>query len=348
MTAPVTVRLASDADAPALAAFVAADAQASAFHTPAWQSAVMRACGHEAVALVAERGGGIVAMLPFHVVHSPLFGRALVSTGFAVGGGMLGDAAAAEPLYAAACELAVRRNVPTIELRGGPMPQARGWHVKTDSHAGFVAPLAADDEAQLLAIPRKQRAEVRKGLAHPLEVRVGHSAQDRAMHYAVYAESVRNLGTPVFPRALFDAVLDAFGSDADILTVLHDGAPVASVLSLYHRGAVLPYWGGGTRAARTLRANDVMYYALMNHARQRGCDRFDFGRSKVDTGAYHFKRNWGFLPEPLAYAHWTADGMAPRDINPLSPRYRARIAAWQRLPLGIANRLGPWIARGLA
>jgi FemAB-related protein (PEP-CTERM system-associated) len=168
------------------------------------------------------------------------------------------------------------------------------------------------------------------------------------MHYAVYAESVRNLGTPVFPSALFAAVLDAFGEDADILTVLHEGQAVASVLSLYHRGAVMPYWGGGVHAARGLRANDVMYYALMCHARARGFGHFDFGRSKINSGAYHFKRNWGFEPQPLSYAVWAADGAPPRDVNPLSPRYTAKIALWQKLPLPIANRLGPLIAHGLA
>ncbi len=288
----------------------------------------------------------IRAVLPLHEAHSPLFGRALVSTGFAVDGGVVGKADPA--LFAAAQELAVRLNCPSLELRGGPLPAGEGWHIKTESHAGFVKPLAADDEAQLLAVPRKQRAEVRRGLGHAMEVRVGTDVAARTMHYAVYSESVRNLGTPVFPRALFDAVLDGLGDDADILTVLHEGQPLASVLSLYHRGAVMPYWGGGVFAARTMRANDVMYYALMNHARSRGCDRFDFGRSKTDTGAYHFKRNWGFEPLPLSYACWTADGVAPRDINPLSPRYKAKIAAWQKLPLPLANRIGPLIARGLA
>src|SRR3546814_5783412 len=99
-----------------------------------------------------------------------------------------------------------------------------------------------------------------------------------------------NLGTPVVPGSLFDAVLDAFGSDADILAVCKEGRPVASVLNLYHRGAVLPYWGGGTQEARGLRANDMMYFALMSHARSRGCTRFDFGRSKVGTGAAAFKK----------------------------------------------------------
>ena len=212
---------------------------------------------------------------------------------------------------------------------------------------GFVRPLAPDDEAELNAIPRKQRAEVRRALGHDLVVETGSGARDRAAHHAVYAESVRNLGTPVFPRALFAAVLDAFGEDADILTVRREGQPVASVLSLYDRGTVMPYWGGGTRAARTLRANDLLYFALMRHARARGCTAFDFGRSKAGTGAAAFKKNWGFAGRPLPYAIRTADGQAPRSINPLDPKYRLQVAAWQRLPLAVANRLGPWIARGL-
>ncbi|WP_068077105.1 FemAB family XrtA/PEP-CTERM system-associated protein [Novosphingobium lentum] len=344
-----TVRLVDPGDRGAIVRFLADADRATPFHRFEWLDAVETATGHRTHVLVAEKGARIVGLLPMHAVHSSLFGRALVSSGFAVDGGVLSDdRAAADMLIDAARELAVRLCCPTVELRGGVLPEREGWHVKRESHAGFVSPLAADDDAQLLAIPRKQRAEVRRGLGNGLEVRIGQSADDRAMHHAVYAESVRNLGTPVFPRALFDAVLDGFGDDADILTVLSAGEPVASVLSLYHRGAVMPYWGGGTYAARHLRANDVMYYALMNHARGRGCDRFDFGRSKTGSGAFHFKRNWGFESQPLAYASWTASGAEPRDVNPLSPRYRAKIAAWQRLPLSLANRIGPLIANGLA
>lgn len=330
-------------------AFVAGHGDATPFHRTAWLHAVAAGTGNPALALLAERHGELAGYLPLHEIHSPVFGRLLASTGFAVGGGALAvDADCAMLLLAAAEELAVRRSCPTLELRGGALPQGRsGWTIRTDSHCGFVRPLAEDDEGELLAIPRKQRAEVRKGLAQDLTVHIGTGPDDRAAHYAVYAESVRNLGTPVFPRALFDAVLDRFGDDADILTVRSAGQPVASVLSLYHQGAVMPYWGGGTRAARWSRANDRMYYALMCHARRRGCDRFDFGRSKTGSGAFHFKRNWGFEPQPLAYASWTADGAEKRDADPTSARHAAQIAVWQRLPLAVANRLGPWIARGL-
>jgi FemAB-related protein (PEP-CTERM system-associated) len=253
------------------------------------------------------------------------------------------DDRTAAALAQAAQELAQRRSCPTIELRGGALPS--GWDVRDDAHLGFIGDLADDDEAQLLAVPRKQRAEVRRSLAGGLEVRIGRDEADRAAHYAVYAESVRNLGTPVFPRALFDATLEAL--DADILTVTHEGAPVASVLSFYHGDTVLPYWGGGTFAARTLRANERMYFELMLHARRRGCTRFDFGRSKAGSGPAAYKKNWGFEPQPLAYASWTAPGAAKRDVDPTSAAYAAKIALWKRLPLGLANRIGPAIARGL-
>lgn len=317
------------------------------FHRPKWLKAIEVGTGQAAHCLVAESGGEIVAILPFHVVHSPLFGRALVSSGFAVGGGILSDSpAATRKLAAAICDLSERWSCPTVELRGGSLPGGN-WIEKRDAHANFRKPLQADDEAELLAIPRKQRAEVRKGLENGLIVETGRGQRDLDWHYAVYAESVRNLGTPVFPKSLMASVIEAFGDDADTLTVLQDGRPVASVLSLYHNGTVMPYWGGGMWDARRLRANDVMYYALMNHARRRGCTHFDFGRSKTNSGAYHFKKNWGFEPEPMAYAVHTADGQEPRDVNPNSPKYKAQIALWQKLPLPVANRLGPWIAKGL-
>jgi FemAB-related protein (PEP-CTERM system-associated) len=330
-----------------LDAWVMAHDDALPFHRPRWLQAIEAGTGQKAHCLVAENAGEIVGVLPFHLVHSPLFGRALVSSGFAVGGGILSDSqAATRRLAATICNLAEQWSCPTVELRGGSLPGG-DWIEKRDAHANFLKALQADDEAELLAIPRKQRAEVRKGLESDLTVETGRGQRDLDWHYAVYAESVRNLGTPVFPKSLMASVMEAFGEDADILTVLSDGRPVASVLSLYHKGTVMPYWGGGVWDARRLRANDVMYYALMNHARGRGCGRFDFGRSKTGSGAYNFKKNWGFEPEPMAYAIHTADGQEPRDVSPNSPKYRAQIALWQILPLPIANRFGPWIAKGL-
>jgi FemAB-related protein (PEP-CTERM system-associated) len=338
---PIGIREADlGCESDAIEAFVGATPGSTPFHLPAWSRAVARGCGQRARYLVAERADGAVAgVLPLTEIRSALFGRALVSAGFAVDGGVLGDAV--EPLASGAWALAERLGCPDVELRGGAAPES--WAIDVTTYLGFARPLARDDGAELLAIPRKQRAEVRRALGFDLEVATGTSPALLAEHYRVYAESVRNLGTPVFPRALFRAVMGTM--DADVLTVRHQGRAIASVFSLYHGGTVYPYWGGGTAAARAWRANDRMYFELMRHARARGCTRFDFGRSKAGTGAAAFKKNWGFTPEPLRYAHKSAG--ATRSVDPRDPKYAAMVAAWKRLPLPIANLAGPWLSRGL-
>jgi FemAB-related protein (PEP-CTERM system-associated) len=348
---PLTLRIADLGDAAERArigAWVHDHPEGTPFHLPEWSIAVARGCRQRSQYLLAERAGGEIAgVLPLTELHSPLFGRALVSAGFGVGGGVLAEVpGAARQLAEAAMALAGRLSCTTVELRGGARP-GENWHADGDTYLSFVGPIAADDDAELRAIPRKQRAEVRRALGMDLEVRTGSGPAALRDHYGVYAESVRNLGTPVFPRRLFAETLAAFGEAANLLSVHHQGKALASVLSLYWRGTVYPYWGGGTREARGLRANDRMYFALMAHARARGCERFDFGRSKAGTGAAAFKKNWGFEAAPLTYFKRTTDGSVPRSINPLDPKYSMQVRAWQRMPLWLANRVGPWIARGL-
>lgn len=319
----------------------------SLFHRPAWLRAVEAGTGQRAAGLVAERMGTVTGWLPLTEVRSALFGKALVSSGFGVAGGILacGDEAA-RALAEGAQGHALRAGFPGVELRGGPVPP--GWDSWSDKHCGFKRMLAADDESELLAIPRKARAEVRKGLGFNHRVTVGRGPSDLAAHYACYSASVRNLGTPVFPKRLFVAMIEAFPESSDILTVWAGDTPLASVLSFYHAGAVLPFWGGGVFEARAARANEVMYYELMLHARRQGMQRFDFGRSKTGSGPYSFKKNWGFDPQPLTYAAWTAPGAPARNIDPTDASYSRKIELWKKLPLPLANTVGPWIARGLA
>jgi len=333
-------------EAAALARFIGEEG-GSLFHLPQWLAAVERGTGQRAGGFVARQMGAISGWLPLSEVRSALFGKALVSSGFGVGGGILAShPEAASALARAACDYASANGFAGIELRGGPIPE--GWASWDDKHCGFARALAESDEAELLAIPRKARAEVRRGLGFGHRVTIGRAASDLAAHYACYSASVRNLGTPVFPRLLFSAMLEAFPDASDILTVWQGDTPLASVLSFYHADAVMPFWGGGTFAARAARANEVMYYELMLHARQQGMERFDFGRSKTGSGPYSFKKNWGFVPEPLTYGAWSAPGARPRNIDPTDASYSRKIELWKKLPLPLANLIGPVIARGLA
>ena len=325
-------------------AFVAGCPEATFFHKAGWKRVVESSFGHDARFLYAERAGTIAGVLPLVHVRSRLFGDSLVSGAFAVyGGPAAGDEDARAALIARAVQLADELDVDHIELRGGA-PADPAWHVRADLYVTFRKALEADPEKNMLAIPRKQRAMVRKGIKAEL-AGVVDDGVDRL--HRVYAESVRNLGTPVFPKRYFRALQATFGGDCQVVTVESGGAAVASVMSFFFRDEVLPYYGGGTARARELAANDFMYWDVMRRAVEDGRRLFDFGRSKHGTGSFAFKKNWGFEPTPLRYGFRLRRGVAVPDVSPLNPKYRLFIKAWKRLPLPVANLIGPWIVRGL-
>jgi FemAB-related protein (PEP-CTERM system-associated) len=149
------------------------------------------------------------------------------------------------------------------------------------------------------------------------------------------------------PRRFFANLVSTFGTDCEILTVRRGGKALSSVLSFYFRDRVLPYYTGSLDKARAGGANDYMYWSVMRRARARGCTIFDFGRSKVGTGPYHFKRNWGLEPRPIAHQYYMCNGGALPNINPANPRYALLIRAWQRLPIFLATAVSPVLSRSL-
>lgn len=323
--------------------YVDACPSATFFHRATWRGVIGRVFGHRTHYLYAERRGNIVGVLPLVEVKSRLFGHALISTPFCVYGGIAADDKRAEiALREAARDLAENLKVDYLELRNRHASDS-GWPSK-DLYATFRKALDPEPEANFKTIPRKQRAMVRKGIKAGLEAEID-ADPDRA--YALYAESVRNLGTPVFSRRYFRSLKEAFGDDCELLTISHAGTPVSAVMSFYFRDEVLPYYGGGSTAARGLKANDFMYWQVMRRAVEREARVFDFGRSKRGTGAFRFKSHWGFEAEPLHYEYHLVRAKAIPEINPLNPKYRFFINAWRKLPLPVSQMVGPWLARSL-
>ncbi|WP_079433465.1 FemAB family XrtA/PEP-CTERM system-associated protein [Zoogloea sp. LCSB751] len=340
----VIVRPFVDSDAARWNEFVFACPDATFFHRIEWRDLMQRIFRHRTHYLLAERSGNIVAVLPLVEVKSALFGHAITSLPFAVYGGVAGsDADAVGALEAAAEVLAQKAGVQHLEYRN--LSERHPEWPRQDLYVTFRKEIQADDEANMQAIPRKQRAMVRKGIKNGLRSAIDSSA-DR--FFALYSDNVLRHGTPALPKKFFEALLQVFGKDCDIMTVTtDDGKLLSSVLTFYFRDEILPYYAGDDVAARDLAANDFKYWELMRHAVARGCRIFDYGRSKVGTGPYNFKKNWGFEPVPLSYEYRLFKRDSVPQNNPMNPKYRAFIALWKRLPIGVANRLGPVLVRNL-
>lgn len=323
---------------------VGARADATMFHLAAWPMAIAETFGHRFWLLAAERDGVIVGLLPLILVRSRLFGTRLASNAFAVYGGPLADDADVHAaLDAAAIRLRDETGASLLEYRN--LHRLRpDWPAKTDVYARFRKPILDTPDANMKALPSKQRNMIRKGEKAGLEA-IEETGVDPA--WQLYAESVRNLGTPVFPRSLFVALKRHYGDDCVIQTVRHEGVAIAASLSLVFRDEIHIFYAGGTRAGRAVAANDFLFWSVMEAGRRRGLASYDLGRSKVGTGAYDFKLKWGIEPEPLAYEFQLAPGAAMPDMNPNSPKYTRFVELWQRLPLPVANFIGPLLSRSL-
>ena len=323
--------------------YVSSKEGATFFHRAGWKEVIERAFGHEAKFLFAERDGKLCGILPLGHIRSRLFGNALISSPFCVYGGVVADDdAVADVLIEAACDQARALGVDYLEMRGR-RPSRPDWPTK-DLYVTFRKAIDPDPEKNMLNIPRKQRAMVRKGIKNGLSSEID---DDTGRFFDMYSTSVRNLGTPVLPRKYFRILKEVFAADCEILTVTHEGNAVSSVISFYFRDEVLPYYGGGDESARRLAANDFMYWEVMRRACERGCRVFDYGRSKQGTGSYSFKKNWGFEPEPLYYQYYLVKAKEMPDINPLNPKYRLFVNLWKRLPLPVSRLVGPVLSRNL-
>src|ERR1051326_491481 len=341
-------------DAARWEAFVAACPAATFFHRIGWPAVVKGRCGPLSRYLLAERAGEIAGVLPLAEVKSLLFGHALVSLPFcAVAGVAAFDAEAAQALHRAARTLGARIGAQHLELRN-PAPREPTWP-RQDLYASFRKALAPEVEANMLAIPRKQRAMVRKGIKNALASELDPGVE---RFFELYADNVHRHGTPPLPKRYFEALRATFGEDAEVLTVVSpEGKAVSSVLSFYFKDEVLPYYAGDRTEARDLAANDFKYWELMRRACEKGVRIFDFGRSKQGTGPFDFKRNWGFEPAPLAYEYCLyRRARAAVRLALGAARHRRRSARHSRHLLGYREidrrhlaqlgHLRAWLSRG--
>lgn len=334
------ISLANDRQAEAWNQAVHALPDATFYHLFEWREVVKRHFRFEPYYLIATDDVGICGLLPLFFVRRVLQPAVLLSMPLGVYGGVAAsDEEVAGKLIDAAISEAKKLSVGYMELRN-QVAAPGNWDTDL-SNATFKRELADTEEELLKSIPRKQRAEIRKAQGIELDARF---SRDLEPFYSAYATSMRNLGSPMFARKYYQSLIEVFDDQCDLLTIYQRDQPLSSVLNFYFKDQVLPFYGGGYPAARPTNAFPFMYWELMRESLARGYRWFDFGRSREGSGAYSFKKNFGFVPQPLHYQRLLLVADAIPDINPDNPSLQRMIAVWRRLPVALTRRLGPLAA----
>ncbi len=327
--------------------FVATHPGSTAYHRADAVAIGKRAFGLDVFYLsVADASGKLSGVLPLVEQSSILFGRFLSSVPFFTYGGVLANhPAATAALLARAGELASERRARHVELRHDARLPDIDYAERLDK-VSMVLPLPADEAELGKQLGSKLRSQIKRSEREQPTVHWG-GRELLNDFYQVFARSMHDLGTPVYPRHFFDVTLDAMKGLADVLVIRVRGRAEAAAIILRHGDRVEVPWAACSPEGKRNALNMRMYWEMLKLCVARKARAFDFGRSTVDSGTYRFKAQWGAQPVQLHWYYWLPEGAAVPRLNQSNPKYQLASRMWRRLPLWGANLLGPWLVRKL-
>lgn len=324
-------------------AFVAAAPGSSFCHLAGWRDVIRSSLRLETVYLRARQPDGALAgVLPLVRIRSRLFGHSLISVPYLNEGGPLGAPAAQRALLQHATAEAQATRAGLLELRARqPLPETPGLGAARRKITVLLDLPPTAEELFARRFTTKLRTKIRRAQKEGMEVRFG--PQLEGAFYHVLAHKLRDLGTPVHPRAFFQGIARHFPDRVQFSAVYAGDVVVAAGCGFFWNGEYEITWSGALRQYMRLNPNMVLYWALMEEAIRRGATVFSFGRCTPGGGTHEFKRQWGSRDVELPWRQWPDGG--PTAPSGEGAGLRLATDAWKRLPLGVANRLGPVLAR---
>ena len=342
MRSELQVSIAAASDRGDWEQFVNGREDEAGYHAWDWQRVFENAFGHRCVYLMARRGDAVAGVLPLVQIKSRLFGNSLTSLPFLNYGGVVADTAeAAAALVARARSEAAARRCKHVELRhvAAQFPDRPCKRHKVSMRLA-LGPHMWD------GLDRKVRNQIRKAEKSGLTIERGGQSLVPDF-YKVFARNMRDLGTPVYSRRLFEEVMQAFPERSQLHVVRLSGEPVAAGFTYRTRSMVQLPWASSIREFNPLCPNVLLYWDAIQYAQGLGAAMFDMGRSTPNEGTFKFKAQWGAQPVPL---HWEYELLTEREmpnVSPANPKFQLAIALWQKLPLALTTRVGPMIVRAI-
>jgi len=353
----ITIETADSRDEQEWMAYVARHPSAHLAHCWAWKDIFANVFGHGSHFLIARRNTEsepqvVVGVLPLFHVKSFLFGSALIAVPYLNGGGVLADdGEIRRMLVEAATSLGLKLGVKYVEFRERDRLLFGTPNLSERSHkVVMLLPLMNDSQQMLMSFTSQLRNKIRRPAKSDFHVEESSGVSGEIgpieTFYTVFSHHMRDLGTPVYPKSLFVSVARAFGERCHIFLARHDGMPTSCGMTIGYKDKVEIPWASSLMKYNQFRPNTLLYWHAIKRACEDGYATFDFGRSSPDSGTYEFKRQWGSEAAPLYWYYAGGEANVP-DVNPKNPKFSALVQCWKRLPLPLANAVGPWITRSL-
>ena len=251
----------------------------------------------------------------------------------------------------AAFDLVAKTKATALEIRESGNNYQPGVQPPSDEKGKkyrMMMPLPNSSDELWNNFKSKLRSQVRKSEKNGLTYIIGQSDEYLDGFYNVFSLNMRNLGSPVHPRRLFESIRKHYAQGMAIsLVKMEDKVVGAGLILLMKKVATIP-WASTMSEYNKYAPNMLLYWSILKYVTDNGCSCFDFGRSTYNEGTYKFKQQWGAQPIPLEWSSYTPSG-AIVNIQSKSSSLRPIVEKiWQKLPLIIANSLGPLVRKHIS
>lgn len=289
--------------------FLQTHPRASIFHTSGWLEALRRTYGYEPVVFTTsppsqQLANGIV----FCRINSWLTGTRLVSVAFADH---------CQPLVRTADEFVElvahlqhafpQENCKYFELRcltsDALDPEAHTGLTKSASFSCHSLDLRPDLESLFhgfhpSCVQRKIRRAQREGLTYD----EGTSDLFLEQFYSLLVMTRRRHGLPPQPLAWFQNLRDCLGSGLKIRIASHDGQPLASIVTVQFKDAIVYKYGCSDARFHRLGGMPLLFWRTIQEGKELGIRELDLGRSDLEgRGLITFKDHLGAASSTLNY-----------------------------------------------
>jgi len=295
--------------------FLQSHSRASVFHTKAWLRALRTTYRYDPVAFTdAAPDAALANVIVFCRVKSFLTGTRLVSLPFADH---------CDPLVDSRDDLKnllpqVEQALPSqfcqyLELRSTSATAVdlvqRATLSSKATFAHHILDLAPDLDALFRSlhkscIQRKVHRAEREGLTYA----EGTSSRFVRQFYRLQVLTRRRHGLPPQPLTWFLNLRDSFGEAFKVRLVSKDGQPIAGIVTLRYKQAMVYKYGASDSQFHNLGAMPLLFWRTIREAKECGLCEVDLGRSDLDEqGLIAFKNHLGARSSALSYYRYPAD-----------------------------------------
>ena len=313
----------------------------------AWQSyewfSVLR--NHYAVTflpIAVKNGGGIRGVLPLYRIGNARGRNLLMSVPYAVAGGVLADDVEAESLLVGkAFALAEEFGSRAIALKQYKRKVAGNFR-DDDGFYNKELDIARDLGQVWKDLDARNQQQIEEARDHPLVL--AHPVGDIKAFYTLLLQQHHRKGVPCVSRRWIEDLIN-FNLYSAALLMLH-GRPVAGTLVKAFKDTVsFPFTCIAADDDQHRMFAYDLYWKLIARFNAKGTRIYHSGRIPVNNAVEVYRLGWGGTRHGYHYQYYPGGGAVRSESGKKGRKRELFESLWRRMPLGVAQLLGPAIVR---